>query len=89
MAKNEFWDKELSTFENIACAWPLIFIAFGGAIGGGLGACAWMINKKIMRSDYIGLVKYPAIIIVGFLSFAVYLAIVVGLTIAFPDVFAR
>ena len=88
MAKAGFWDKKLSTVENIVCAWPLVLIGVGGALGGLCGACGWYLNVKVMKSDYIGLVTYPAVILIGLASWASYLGIVVWLVIQFPEIFA-
>lgn len=89
MAKMEMWSRDLNVAQNIFCAWPLVLVAFGGALGGGLGALAWAINVKIMKSDYIALVTYPAVILMGLSAFAVYFGIVAYLVIQYPDVFVR
>ena len=89
MAKTEFWDRDLTRAENIACAWPLILIAVGGALGALCGFLAWQINKKVMKSDFIGLVTYPAIILIGLASWGLYLGIVLWSVAQFPEVFAR
>ena len=33
-------DKEFPKYMHLVCGWPLVMIAFGGAIGGGLGGLA-------------------------------------------------
>jgi len=89
MAKMKIWSRELTTVQNIFCAWPFALVALGGALGGLLGALAWMLNVKIMKSDFIALVTVPAVIIVGLGAFAFYFAIVAFLMIQYPDIFAR
>ena len=89
MAKVGLWDTKLNTIENLACAWPIILVAFGGALGGLCGAGAWYLNVKVMKSDYIGLVTYPAVLLIGVASWGLYLGIVIWLALQFPDVFAR
>ena len=42
--------EKLSTAAQLLCAWPLILVVLGGAIGGGLGGLAWGINVKIYKS---------------------------------------
>ena len=89
MAKVKIWSSELSTGANIFCAWPLALVAVGGALGGLLGAMAWVLNVKIMKSDFIAAVTIPAVILVGLGAFAAYAVIVIYLALTFPDVFAR
>jgi len=33
------------------CGWPLLLVAFGGAIGGGLGGAAYGLNTVIYKSE--------------------------------------
>ncbi len=89
MAKTGLWDKELTKIENIACLWPLVLVGVGGALGGLLGALAWYLNVRVMKSDFIGLVTFPAVIIIGLMAFAVYFVIVVWLSLQFPETFAN
>jgi hypothetical protein len=35
---------------HLACGWPLVMVAFGGAIGGGLGGAAYCVNLWIFKS---------------------------------------
>ena len=89
MAKMKIWSSELSTVTNIFCAWPLLLVGIGGALGGMLGAMAWMLNVKIMKSDFIAAVTIPAVILTGIGAFAAYTVIVIYLALTFPEVFAR
>lgn len=89
IAKAGLWDRDLNLVENIACAWPVILLGFGGAIGGAFGALAWYLNVKVMKSNYIGLITYPAVILIGLMAWALYLATALWLVLQFPDVFAR
>ena len=88
MSKVGFWDRELNVIENIACAWPILLVGLGGLIGGLCGAGAWYLNVKVMKS-YVGIVAYPAVLIIGAGAWALYLAIVVLLVIQFPEIAAR
>ena len=85
----KIWSSELSTATNIFCAWPLVLVAVGGALGGMLGAMAWMLNVKIMKSNFIAAVTIPAVILTGIGAFAAYFVIVMYLAFQFPEVFAR
>ena len=89
MAKVKIWSSELSKGTNIFCAWPLALVAVGGALGGLLGVMAWMLNVKIMKSDFIAAVTIPAVILVGLGAIAIYFAIVAYLVLTYPDVFNR
>lgn len=89
MAKIKIWSSELSTATNIFCAWPLVLVGLGGALGGVLGAMAWVLNVKIMKSDFIAAVTIPAVILVGIGAFAVYFGIVAYLVLTYPEVFNR
>ena len=89
MAKVKIWSSELSTATNIFCAWPLLLVGLGGALGGMLGAMAWMLNVKIMKSDFIAAVTIPAVILTGLGAFAAYFIIVAYLVLTYPDVFNR
>jgi hypothetical protein len=41
---------KLSVSAHLMCGWPLLLVAFGGAIGGGLGGAAYAINVMIYKS---------------------------------------
>jgi len=89
MTKVKIWSSELNTATNLFCAWPLLLVGLGGALGGLLGALAWMLNVKIMKSDFIAAVTIPAVILVGLGAFAAYFVIVAYLVLTYPDVFNR
>jgi len=89
MAKVKIWSSELSTGANIFCAWPLALVAIGGALGGLLGAMAWALNVKIMKSDFIAAVTIPTVILTGLGAFAIYFVIVAYLVLTYPDIFNR
>ena len=89
MAKVKIWSSELNTATNLFCAWPLLLVGLGGALGGLLGALAWMLNVKIMKSDFIAAVTIPAVILTGVGAFAAYFVIVIWIAIQFPEAFTR
>ena len=41
---------KLPGWAHVACGWPLVMVAFGGAIGGGLGGAAYGVNLWIFKS---------------------------------------
>src|SRR6266481_4821615 len=40
----------LPKWAHLLCGWPLVLVAFGGAIGGGLGGAAYGVNLMIYKS---------------------------------------
>src|SRR5689334_20192752 len=42
---------------HLACGWPLVMVAIGGAIGGALGGAAYGINMAIYKSKLPVVVK--------------------------------
>ncbi|MAW79161.1 MAG: hypothetical protein CMI63_02905 [Parvularcula sp.] len=71
--------------EKIAALWPLIFIFVGGACGGG----AALINIRIMHGSLPAPAKYALALLTGIGALLLYFLIVIGLALAFPDIFAR
>lgn len=55
---------------------PLILLFLGGAIGGGLGAGAMMLNAQILRSNRSVLLKYALSGAVSLVAFGVWFVIV-------------
>ena len=43
--------KNLSPITYFMCGWPLVLVTFGGAIGGGLGGAATVLNFKTYESN--------------------------------------
>ncbi|MBT3199308.1 MAG: hypothetical protein HN350_05280 [Phycisphaerales bacterium] len=41
----------------LACGWPFVLVAFGGAIGGGLGGLAFGVNVATYKSSLPGILK--------------------------------
>jgi hypothetical protein len=41
---------KMSVIAHILCGWPFVLVGFGGAIGGALGAVAYMINVAIYKA---------------------------------------
>ncbi|WP_375204946.1 hypothetical protein [Hyphococcus sp.] len=75
--------------EKIAALWPLIFIFVGGAIGGACGGGAALINIRIMHGSLPAPAKYVLALLTGIGALLLYFLIVIGLALAFPDIFAR
>ena len=75
--------------EKIAALWPLIFIFVGGAIGGACGGGAALINIRIMHGSLPAPAKYALALLTGIGALLLYFLIVIGLALAFPDIFAR
>jgi len=41
---------KLPAWAHLACGWPLVMVAFGGAVGGLLGGSAYLVNLSIFKS---------------------------------------
>ncbi|MBI3601500.1 MAG: hypothetical protein HY209_01190 [Candidatus Omnitrophica bacterium] len=61
----------------MAAGWPLFLIFVGGAIGGGCGGAAYVINGKIFGSKLSQLLKYVCSFLVGSGAVLLYLIIAV------------
>ncbi len=66
-------------YEYIWIGLPLSMIAFGGAIGGGLGGAASYINVYLFRSRLNGVLKYLFAALVSLVSFILWALIVAWL----------
>ncbi len=60
---------------HILCGWPLILVAFGGAIGGALGGVAWGINVALYKSKLPTPAKIVLNLLVGLAAVGTWLAI--------------
>ena len=63
-------------------AMPLVLIAFGGAIGGGLGACGAFINIGLFRSEHPLWLKILGAFIVTAIATLIYLVLAMIIQIA-------
>jgi hypothetical protein len=62
---------------HVLCGWPLVMVAFGGAIGGGLGGLAYGVNIAIYKSQMPLAVKILLNIFTGFAAVGIWLAIAI------------
>jgi hypothetical protein len=65
----------LAWYELVWTAWPVILVGFGGAIGGGLGALAAVVNVRVFRSSVSPLVRYALTLAIGLAAVMVYLLV--------------
>lgn len=72
---------KLPASAHVACGWPLILVAFGGAIGGALGGLAYGINVAIYRSAMPTIAKVLLNIVTGIGAFGVWFGIAVAIQI--------
>ncbi|EPF93350.1 hypothetical protein GCM10025882_23060 [Acinetobacter gyllenbergii] len=63
--------KKLKFKVYVMCGWPLILVLIGGAVGGGLGGIAYLLNLKLYNSNLSNIVKIILNILVG--STAIFL----------------
>lgn len=81
--------RKLTPVEQAACAWPMVLLFVGGAIGGACGGGAWAINTRIMSGNQSAPVRYLLVALTGVGAVVVWFLAVAALAIAFPDIFAR
>ncbi len=66
----------------VLCGWPLFLVAIGGAIGGGLGGAAFVINLKIYKSNLPTAAKVALNLFTGFAAIGIWLAAVAAIVAA-------
>ncbi len=76
--KNQIF-KKLAWYQYTLGALPLAMLFFGGAIGGGTGAVATMINFNIFREEGSEPLKYLKVVGIIVAAFLLYLGLSVGL----------
>jgi hypothetical protein len=81
--------RKLKTPELIVAGLPLVLFELGGAIGGGIGGAAAVINVAIFRKDLSPAKRYLYSVLVSLAAAAAYCAIVIGLAMAFPKLFKK
>ncbi|KPK97416.1 MAG: hypothetical protein AMJ95_09190 [Omnitrophica WOR_2 bacterium SM23_72] len=84
-----FFLKNLKWYEHLAAGWPIIFIFFGGAIGGVCGGFAYLLNGKIFNSNLSKHLKYIFAFLIGIGSLLLYVILVAMLFILFPGLAKR
>jgi hypothetical protein len=57
---------------HLACGWPLVMVAFGGAIGGGLGGAAYGINLWVFKSRLPSAAKVALNVFAGMAAFVLW-----------------
>lgn len=72
MDNKEISKPKLSTNAYLMIGWPLCLVLIGGAIGGGLGGVAYMINLKIYKSNLPNFQKIILNLICGFSAFVMW-----------------
>jgi hypothetical protein len=73
--------RPLAWYEYAWAAWPFGLVAVGGALGGGLGAGAAIVNLKIMRAELSAPGRFAACAAVGVVTVVLYV-VLAGLLVA-------
>jgi hypothetical protein len=71
--------EKMPVIGHILCGWPLLLVAIGGAIGGGLGGAAYAINAGIYKSNLPIPAKVVLNIIVGSAAIVIWYSIAMAL----------
>lgn len=67
--------QKLPMIAHILCGWPLMLLFIGGAIGGVLGAVAYVVNISLYKSNIPGVLKFILNLVVGMLAIGGWLTI--------------
>jgi hypothetical protein len=67
---------KLEWYEHLWIAWPVIMVAFGGAIGGGCGGAAWAINRTVFQKTKHPVLRYVWTGLISAASVIVWLVLV-------------
>ena len=70
---------KLTPIAHVMCGWPLLLVAIGGALGGGLGFAAYVINRAIYRSKLPVPAKVVLNILVGLSAIGIWMVIGVAI----------
>ncbi len=71
---------KLTAVQQIFCAWPLVLVIVGGAIGGACGGVAWAINTRIMSSGMSVPLRYGLCVITGIVAAVLWYFAALALT---------
>ncbi len=71
--------EKMPVIGHILCGWPLLLVAIGGAIGGGLGGAAYAINVGIYKSNLPIPVKVVLNIIAGLAAIVIWYSIAMAI----------
>ncbi len=80
---------QMSAMAHIAAGWPMALVAVGGLIGGACGGAAYGISISIFKKRGATVSTYIYATLIGIAAVALYFAVIIGLGIAFPEMFKR
>lgn len=81
---NEFFPKGFKWYEYLAMGWPIALMFVGGAVGGGCGGAAYVVNCYIFKSKLSTPMKYVCSFLVGIGAIILYMVCVMILLSLFP-----
>lgn len=73
---------KLTWYQYVWIGWPLILVAVGGAIGGGLGGVAAAINFKVFQKTQNPVLRYVWTGLISFAAAIIWLIIATIIVIA-------
>ncbi|NJK92777.1 MAG: hypothetical protein HC904_13725 [Blastochloris sp.] len=74
---------------HLAAGWPLVLVAMGGAIGGACGGLAYALSAALFKKKGVNTQTYIYAILIGVAGIALYFGVIIGLAIAFPNLFNK
>ncbi len=80
---------KLPWHSHLISGWPLLLIAVGGLIGGACGGLAYGASVSVIKKKGVSALSYSLSVLIGVGCVFLYFAVVIGLAIAFPDLFGQ
>mgnify|MGYP000471743597 CR=1 FL=1 len=84
---NQAGSIKLPWHAHVIAGWPLAMIAIGGLIGGACGGLAYGVSMSLINKKGISAISYILSAIIGISCIALYFIVIIGLSIAFPQLF--
>lgn len=81
--------KKMRWYDVIVAVWPVILVPIGGAIGGGLGGMAIVLNFRVFAKPVPTTTKYLYCFLIGVGSIILWIVIGMLLITFFPGVFKK
>ena len=79
--------QSLPAYAHAIAGWPLIMIFIGGALGGLCGGGAYGISMALLKKKGVTPLSCFLSLLIGIAGVGLYFIAIIGLTIAFPDMF--
>jgi hypothetical protein len=78
---------KLPWHSHVISGWPLVMVIIGGLIGGACGGLAYGASMSLIKKKGISATSYILSTVIGIGCVALYFVVIIGLAIAFPNLF--